>query len=53
MSGIAASRRGQPRGTTRFEVTAAIGIDRQIKKGELRQPEDALYSLISAPGTTR
>jgi len=53
MSGIATSRRGQRRGEIGAEISAAIAIDRQIKRGELRQPEDALYSLVAAPGSQR
>ncbi len=53
MSGIATSRRGQPRGAAHAEVLAAVAIDRQIKRGELRQPEDALYSLVAAASGTR
>ncbi len=51
MSGIAASRRGQGHGSIRAEVEGAIAIDRKVKRGELRQPEDALYSLIVPPGS--
>jgi len=49
MSGIASSRRGLPPNSARVDLEHAIGIDRQIKRGGLRQPEDALYSLIASP----
>jgi DNA polymerase III delta subunit len=47
MSGIASSRRGLPRGSARADLEHALEIDRQVKRGGLRQPEDALYSLIA------
>lgn len=47
MGGITAARRGQARGASRAEVAAAVAVDRKVKRGELRQPEDALYSLIA------
>lgn len=49
MSGIAAARRAQPHDAIRAELTTAIAIDRKVKRGHLRQPEDALYSLVVGP----
>ncbi len=49
MSGIAASRRSLPRNSARVDLEHALEIDRQVKRGGLRQPEDALYSLIATP----
>lgn len=47
MVGIAGTRRGRPSGTATRALAAALAIDRATKRGELRQPEDALYALVA------
>jgi DNA polymerase-3 subunit delta len=47
MSAIAASRRAQVPGSASRAISAAIALDRQIKRGRLRDPLDALYGLVA------
>lgn len=49
MNGIAATRRGQSAASIRAELDHVLRIDRQIKRGLIRGPEDALYSLLADP----
>jgi DNA polymerase III delta subunit len=49
MSSVASSRRGLARGSAQTDLEQALAVDRQVKRGGLRQPEDALYSLIATP----
>jgi DNA polymerase III delta subunit len=44
---IAGSRRGQPAGTARTLLSDCRAVDRQVKRGELRDPVDALYALLA------
>jgi DNA polymerase III delta subunit len=47
MLGIAGTQRGRPSGTAARALAAALAVDRATKRGELRQPEDALYALVA------
>ena len=47
MIGIAASRRGQRPDAARLAVVNATDLDRRVKRGALRQPDDALYHLMT------
>jgi DNA polymerase III delta subunit len=53
MSAIAAARRGQPSGAARRMLVDGRSIDRQVKRGELRDPVDALYALLARAGRLR
>lgn len=52
MVGIATARRSRSSRRSEIAVSSAVVIDRAAKRGELRQPEDALYALIQAAGST-
>lgn len=47
MAGIAASRRGRRPGSASAAISAATAVDRGVKTGALRQPDDALYLLMT------
>jgi hypothetical protein len=47
MAAIANSRRGRLADDSRRQLADALAVDRQIKRGELRNPIDALYSLLA------
>ena len=56
MVGVAASRRGRSADSAYAAVGSAVAVDRDLKRGRMRQPDDALYALLaratdSRPGT--
>jgi DNA polymerase III delta subunit len=53
MGAIAAGRRGQPPGSARRTLEEGRSIDRQVKRGELREPLDSLYALLASAGRRR
>jgi DNA polymerase III delta subunit len=50
MSAIAATRRGLSAGAARRMLDEGRSIDRQVKRGELRDPLDSLYALLAGAG---